>query len=98
MQKKNNRQRLFGMLAGLILPPVSLWLIMVLRPEYEVINLIDPQFMLEVSFQMLALGMLGNGLFFFLALRLNKDEFSRGVLLSSIVWLAVIALVKFIWL
>ena len=50
---------------------------------------------MRLNFQMLSVGMLANDALFFLALRLDKENLSRGVLYASMLWLLGIIVVKF---
>lgn len=86
-----------GAVVGGILPPISLYTILQAKPEYTAIQRIDPEYMLDLNFQILSMGMLGNGIVFFAALRFNKEDAAQGVLMSSIIWLLLIAIVKFVW-
>jgi hypothetical protein len=86
-----------GALIGAALPPISLWIILQAKPEYTVIQRIDPEYMFNLSFQILSMGMLANGIVFFAGIRFNKDDLAQGVLISSIFWLIAIVFIKFIW-
>lgn len=86
-----------GIISGLVLPPISLVLILSAKPEYQAIQKINPEFMLNLNFQIMSMGMLANGLLFFLALRLDKEELGRGILSASVLWLLLFIFVKFIF-
>ena len=84
-----------GWIFGAVLPPISLQLILYTHPEYRVIGMLHPESMMRLNFHMLSMGMLANGALFFLALRLDKENLSRGVLYASMLWLLGIIVVKF---
>lgn len=97
MSKLKRWWTIAGAAVGGILPPISLYAILQAKPEYSAIQRIDPEYMLDLNFQILSMGMLANGIVFFGALRFNKDDAAQGVLMSSVLWLLLIAMVKFVW-
>ncbi|CAI8317446.1 MAG: Uncharacterised protein [Flavobacteriia bacterium] len=96
MNKSEKIQSIIGWVFGLLLPPISLQLILYTHPEYRVIGMLHPESMMRLNFQMLSMGMLANGALFFLALRLDKETLSKGVLHASMLWLLAIILIKFL--
>ncbi len=89
------QQLALGLVLGLLLPPLSLWLILKAKPEFMAIARINAEAMAQLNLQLLTLGMLANGLAFFGGLRFNKEAFARGILFASLIWLIGIVLIKF---
>lgn len=87
---------LLGFLAGLILPVVALWLIFLLRPEVMGIQKFDYEVVRQLNVQLLSLGLLLNGAAFFLALKFEKEDFSRGLLAASVLALVLVFIYRFL--
>ena len=58
---------------------------------------IDTTSMMNLVLQVVSIGLLANGLAFFVGLRLNKDAFSKGILSSSLLFLVIIVAFKFFY-
>jgi len=58
---------------------------------------IDATSMMNLVLQVVSIGLLANGLAFFLGLKMNKDDFSKGILSSSMLFLVLIVLFKFFY-
>ncbi len=85
-----------GFLSGLFLPLLALWLLFQLRPELMGIQKFDYQIVRNLNAQLLSLGLLLNGAAFFLAIRLNKEDFSRGVLIASVLAMLALFIYRFL--
>jgi hypothetical protein len=88
---------ILGLIVGILLPPLSLFLVLSFKPELLAVGRIDTTSMMNLILQIVSIGLLGNGLAFFAGLRLNKDYFSKGILSSSLIFLVIIVAFKFLY-
>lgn len=85
-----------GFVSGLFLPLLALWLLFQLRPELLGIQKFDYEVVRNLNAQILSLGLLLNGAAFFLAIRLNKEDFSKGILAASILAMIAVFIYRFL--
>lgn len=85
-----------GFITGLVLPLVALFLLFQLRPELLGIQKFDYQVVRNLNAQILSLGLLLNGAVFFLAIKLDKEEFSRGILAASVLAMIAVFIYRFL--
>ncbi len=93
---KNRLPFVLGFVSGLFLPVLALWLIFQLRPEVMGIQKFDYAIVKQLNVQLLSLGLLLNGAAFFLAIRLDREEYSRGILSASILALILVFIYRFL--
>ena len=86
----------FGLLLGLVLPPMSFALFFAFRPEILGMERLEPSLFKIVNVRVLTLGLMLNAGAFFACLRFNWDALARGVLYGTVAWMAAIFLYWFI--
>lgn len=87
---------LLGLASGLFLPVLALWLLFQLRPELMGIQKFDYEVVRQLNAQLLSLGLLLNGVAFFIALRFERESFGRGILMASVLALIVVFIYRFL--
>lgn len=94
--KNNQTQLVLGLLTGLALPPLVLWLIFNFRSELLAVQSFDDDVIKVINVQLITLGILLNAGAFFLFLRLNRETMGRGVLISTVCYLIAIFIYRFL--
>ncbi len=94
--KNHTVQLIAGMLTGLALPPLALWLIFTFRSELLALQSFDDEVIKVINVQLITLGILLNAGAFFLFLRLNKEAMGRGVLIVTVLYLLAIFIYRFL--
>ncbi len=94
--KNFKTQLIVGMVTGLLLPPLVLWLIFNFRPELLSIQNFDAEVIKVINVQLITLGILLNAGAFFLFLKLEKEAMSRGVLIITVAYLIAIFIYRFL--
>jgi hypothetical protein len=94
--KNYTTQLIVGMLTGLVIPPVALWLIFSFRPELLAVQSFDETVIKVINVQLISLGILLNAAAFFLYLRLDKEAMGRGVLIITVAYLIAIFIYRFL--
>lgn len=94
---KSNIQIITGILLGAVLPIIGVYIVMDARPELIGLQKYSNQDLIKhVNTQIITLGMIINAAVFFLGLQLNKEFFSRGILISSILYLIALFIYRFL--
>lgn len=94
---KPNIQIITGILLGAVLPIIGVYIVMDARPELIGLQKYSNQDLIKhVNTQIITLGMIINAAVFFLGLQLNKEFFSRGILISSILYLIALFIYRFL--
>ena len=87
----------FGIISGLLMPLVGIFLVRITFFPNQDINKIMEFFLMDMDTMsdVLALSLLVNGGIFYLFLKYDKEESARGVVLSTFLWGIVCVCVKF---
>lgn len=85
-----------GLVIGLLMPIFGVMLMLEARPELLGIQKYEDDIVKHVNVQIITLGMIINAALFFLFLRLNKEDMSRGLLSITVVYLVVIFIYRFL--
>lgn len=85
-----------GLLLGLVMPLLGIGLVMEARPELLALRQFEDEVVKQVNVQIITLGMIINAALFFLFLRLDKEEVSRGILFISVLYLLAIFIYRFL--
>ncbi len=96
MFKKLSPQLLLGIFIGLIMPIFGVYLMLDLRPELLGIQRFEGEVVKQVNVQVITLGLIINAGLFFVALRLDKEEAGRGILLMSVLYLVAVFIYRFL--
>lgn len=96
MLKKGSRPLLLGLLCGLIVPILGVFLVLEARPELLGIQEMDASIVKSINTQIITLGMIINVGLFFLFLKLEKDKVSQGILAISVIYLVLIFVYRFL--
>lgn len=87
---------LLGILIGALVPPLALWAIFSFRNELVALQSFDDEVIKVINVQLITLGILLNAAVFFLFLKLDKESISRGVLISTVLYLILIFIYRFL--
>jgi uncharacterized membrane protein len=86
-----------GTLIGLLMPLFGIAIILEARPELLGIQRISEQELIkQINVQIITLGMIINAALFFVFLRFQKEEVSRGILFVSVIYLIGIFIYRFL--
>ena len=85
-----------GILLGIISPMILFVFVTVFYFEYDLMSFINNKINDVNLPKIISLSLLINLALFFLKLKFNKDEQSRGILLSTFLYGVVIVILKFI--
>lgn len=86
-----------GLLIGLFMPLLGIAIIMEARPELIGIQRISEEDLIkQINVQIITLGMIINAALFFLFLRFEKEDISRGILFVSVIYLVGIFIYRFL--
>ncbi len=97
MFSKLSPQWLMGLLIGLITPLFGIALILEARPELLGIqNISEEELIKQINVQIITLGMIINAALFFIFLRFQKEDLSRGILFVSVLYLIGIFIYRFL--
>lgn len=86
---------ILGMLSGLLVPFLSLYLVGLARPELVAIQKYDLSEIRYLNIQLMTVAMMPNAALFFVALQFEKDQFGRGLLASSLLLLVLVFIYRF---
>lgn len=87
---------LIGILIGLAMPIIGIFLVLAARPELQSIQQYESEVVKQLNLELVTLGMLINAGLFFLFIRMDKEVISRGILFASVVCLIAIFIYRFI--
>ncbi len=88
---------MLGLLIGLITPLFGIALILEARPELLGIQSIsEDELIKQINVQIITLGMMINAGLFFIFLRFDKEDISRGILFISVIYLLGIFIYRFL--
>ncbi len=90
MLKNITPQWWLGLLLGLAMPVIGVWVIFQLRPELTGLQRFDHEMIKHVNVQLVTFGMIMNAGLFFLFLKLDKENISQGILFTSVLYLIAI--------
>jgi formate-dependent nitrite reductase membrane component NrfD len=96
MSNKLSLQLLLGIIIGLLMPLLGVYLMLDTRPELVGIQKFEGDIVKQVNVKIITLGMIINAGLFFVALQLNKEEAGRGILMSSVLYLIGIFIYRFL--
>ena len=96
MVKKISPQWLMGLLAGLFIPVLGVFIVISARPDLLGIQQMDSDIVKIINTQIVTLGMIINAALFFTFLQLNKEEVSRGILFTTVIYLLLIFVYRFL--
>ena len=86
-----------GLLIGLFMPLLGIAVITEARPELIGIQLISEEDLIkQVNVQIITMGMIINAALFFIFLRFEKEDISRGILFISVIYLVGIFIYRFL--
>lgn len=86
-----------GLLIGLFMPLLGIAIIMEARPELIGIQRISEEDLIkQINVQIITLGMIINAALFFVFLRFEKEDISRGILFVSVIYLVGIFIYRFL--
>lgn len=82
---------------GLFMPLLGVAIILEARPELLGIQrLSEEELIKQINVQIITLGMIINAALFFLFLRFEKEDVSRGILFVSVIYLVGIFIYRFL--
>lgn len=87
---------LAGAFVGLMLPFISLYAIGFFRPELVAIQRFEVAEIKHLNMQLMTLAMLPNVGAFFIALRLEGEEFGRGLVVATLLFLLGVLIYRFL--
>ncbi len=87
---------ILGILCGFLIPFLSLYLISELRPELVAIQRYDLGEIRHLNIQIMTIAMMPNVALFFAALQFEKEQFSRGLLASSLLLMVILFIYRFL--
>lgn len=96
MLKKVTFPWFMGMIAGMIIPILGIFLVLNARPEILGIQGMDQDVVKVINTQIITLGMIINAALFFACLKFNKESASQGILFISVVYLVLIFVYRFL--
>ena len=97
MNRFSERQeQTIGILLGLTLPFLSLYLIFVLRPELLGVQRFNYEVIKQLNLGLLTFGMLLNAACFFLVLRFDREKMGNGILQATVLLLLAMVIYKFL--
>lgn len=97
MKAKFSLQLVLGLALGALMPWVGIALVLEARPELLGIQkLAEEELVKQINVEIITLGIIINAALFFLGLRLNRDQFSRGILMVSFIYLILIFVYRFL--
>lgn len=85
-----------GLFIGLVMPLLGVYLMLEARPELIGIQRFEGEIIKQINVQIITLGMIINAGMFFIFLKLDKEEISRGILIMSVVYLVAIFIYRFL--
>jgi hypothetical protein len=86
-----------GLLIGIFMPLIGIAIIMEARPELIGIQRISEEELIkQINVQIITLGMIINAALFFVFLRFQKEDISRGILFVSVIYLVGIFIYRFL--
>jgi uncharacterized membrane protein YozB (DUF420 family) len=89
------QEQVLGLLLGLFMPLLSLYLIFVFRPEYLGVQKFNYEVIKQLNIGLLTFGMLLNAACFFLLLRFEKERLGNGILQATVLLLLLMVIYKF---
>tara|TARA_B110000444_G_C18553199_1_gene461251 strand:- start:300 stop:578 length:279 start_codon:yes stop_codon:yes gene_type:complete len=84
-----------GCILGVFYPIILFIVVVVFFRDYSLIDFINIQLTKSNLPSIISLSLLSNLAFFFIKLKMNKDEQSRGILISTFLYGFVIIILKF---
>jgi|OM-RGC.v1.031168332 hypothetical protein len=96
MRKNHNAQVLFGVLLGLLMPILGTVLVLYSRPELQGIQQFEHEIVKQINVEIITFGMIVNAGLFFLFMRFDREQISRGILFSSLLCLLLIFIYRFL--
>lgn len=97
MFTKLSPQWWLGLMIGLFMPLLGIAIILEARPELLGIQrLSEEELIKQINVQIITLGMIINAALFFLFLRFEKEDVSRGILFVSVIYLVGIFIYRFL--
>ncbi len=96
MLKNLSRGWWLGLVIGLLMPLLGVLLIFEARPELLGIQKYEEDIVKHINVQIVTMGMLINAGLFFLFLKMDREDMSRGLLFISVVYLLVIFIYRFL--
>ncbi len=85
-----------GIFLGLITPLLGVMLVLEVRPELMGIQQYESDIVKQINVKIITFGMILNAAFFFIMLRLEKEEMGRGLLFASVAYLVMIFIYRFL--
>jgi Co/Zn/Cd efflux system component len=96
MFKNLSKQRLIGLLSGLFVPVLGVFIVLNARPELLGIQQMDENIVKVVNTQIVTLGLIINAGLFFAFLKFNKEEISQGILVTTVFYLILVVVYRFL--
>lgn len=96
MFKNTTPQWWLGLLIGLVLPVIGIFIITSSRPELVGVQRFGGEIIKQLNVMIITFGMLINAGAFFVFLRLEKEDISRGILFISVIYLVAIFIYRFL--
>lgn len=96
MIKNISRQWLFGFVIGILTPVLGIFLVLNARPELLGIQEMNSDIVKVINTQIITLGMIINAGLFFACLKFDKEEVSKGVLFTTVIYLVLIFVYRFL--
>tara|TARA_B100000678_G_C18207398_1_gene501952 strand:- start:1312 stop:1605 length:294 start_codon:yes stop_codon:yes gene_type:complete len=96
MKNRISPQWIMGLLMGIIMPILGIFLVLDARPELVGLQRFEGEVVKHVNTQIITLGIIINAALFFVFLQFNKEDISRGILFASVVYLVGIFVYRFL--
>lgn len=93
---KLNGPTLLGILAGLILPFITMYAMGFFRPELVAIQRFEVEEIKHLNMQLMTLSMLPNVAAFFISIRLEREDFGRGLVAATLIFLLGVLIYRFL--
>ncbi len=86
-----------GIIVGLVVPLIGVIIMIELHPELIGIQQYERDLVKQINVKIVTFGMILNAAIFFLLLRLEKEEMSKGVLFASVIYLIITFIYRFLY-
>ena len=94
---KDRIEIILGVFLGLVMPIGGYFLVLEFRPELKGLRNFSSEVLVkEINVELLTMGIIINAALFFLCLRFDKEQISRGILISSAIGMLGVFIYRFL--
>ena len=81
---------------ALVLPLLAIPIAGMLLPDYYELLPLSTEYVKAMNFRIVSLGLLFNGLLFFILIKTQKDNYAQGVLAGSVLFVLLVIIYRYV--